>query len=57
MGIRRTATAAGMVTIGCLMVCAGVAAFSVPAAVILAGAALVGFGLLGIEIEQPRRPR
>jgi hypothetical protein len=55
MGIKRTSTAAGMVTLGCLLVVIGVACFSVPLAVILAGAAFIGFGLLGIEVEPVRR--
>jgi hypothetical protein len=55
MGMKRTSTAAGMVTVGCLLVVIGVACFSVPLAVILAGVALILFGLLGIEVEPVRR--
>ena len=57
MGMKRTSTAAGMVTLGCLLVIVGVACFSVPLAVVLAGAALILFGLLGIEVESPRAGR
>jgi hypothetical protein len=52
MGLKRTATAAGMVTLGCLLICVGVAIFSVALAAILAGALLVTFGLLGIEVRR-----